>query len=83
MGKTGKFTDYELLLTKQCELANLLDERRCLKEKAKTEGYVTIPRSLCKSRIHSLRLELNDIMSRIEKACETYSVDEKGESWYE
>lgn len=59
-----KISDFELLKLLQSELIEILVERK------KTEKWFA--RSCCKAKIHRLRLQIQDVMIRIENKCDTY-----------
>ena len=65
-------SDFELLKSLQEELIGALKERK------KTDCY--FPRSCSKAKIRRLRLQIQDVMFRIEQKCETYYKDGK-EKW--
>ena len=65
-------SDFELLKALQEELIATLKERK------KTDHYFS--RSCCKAKIHRLRLQIQDVMLRIEQKCESYYKDGK-EKW--
>nr|DAD78981.1 MAG TPA: hypothetical protein [Siphoviridae sp. ctv4j104] len=66
-------SDFERLNCLQEELNAVLNERMNIK------GY--IPKTCCKAKIHRLRLELNEVMLRIEHACNGYYKTK--ETWYD
>lgn len=67
-------SDFELLITLQNEL------RATLKQRAKlTEKWV--PRECSKAKIHRLRLQIQEVMLRIERAC-LGSYLYKKEAWH-
>lgn len=66
-------SDFERLNCLQEELNSALNERMNIK------GY--IPKTCCKAKIHRLRLELNEVMLRIERACDGYYKTK--EIWYD
>lgn len=68
----AKMGDFELLKALQCELIKTLEERK------KSERW--FPRSCCKAKIRRLRLQIQDVMFRIERKCESYYKDGK-EDW--
>ena len=68
----AKISDFELLKALQSELIKTLEERKKI-----TKWF---PRSCCKAKIRRLRLQIQDVMCRIEQKCETYYKDGK-EDW--
>lgn len=66
-------SDFERLNCLQEELNAVLNERMNFK------GY--IPKTCCKSKINRLRLELNEVMLRIERAC--CGNYKNKETWYD
>lgn len=66
-------SDFELLKTLQKELIDTLKERK------RTKCW--IPRSCCKAKIHRLRLQIQEVMLRIERKCKTYYKSEDKETW--
>lgn len=54
-------SDFELLKYLQNELVEVLNERK--------KVVTNIPNSCCKSKIHRLRLEIQEVMLRIERKC--------------
>lgn len=67
-----KTSDFELLKTLQSELIEVLEERK------KTEHWIS--RSCCKAKVHRLRLQIQEVMFRIEQKCDSYYKDGK-EKW--
>lgn len=67
-----KLSDFDLLRHLQNELIEVLNARKQVKE--------YIPTSCCKAKIRRLRLEIQEVMLRIERKCETYWKDGK-EEW--
>ena len=68
-----KLSDFELLKALQIELVETLNERKKISK--------WIPRSCCKAKIRRLRLQIQDVMFRIEQKCEgNYKGDDK-EEW--
>ena len=66
--------DFTLLKTLQRELIRTLELR-----KAAVGGYIV--RSFCKAKIHRLRLQIQEVMRRIEDSCDScYEVRKEG--WY-
>ena len=55
-------TDFELLKGLQSELIETLEERKTVKK--------WIPRTCCKAKIRRLRLQIQEVMLRIEMKCE-------------
>ncbi len=68
----ARISDFELLKSLQNELIETLEERK------KTDTYFS--RSCCKAKIRRLRLQIQDVMFRIERKCETYYKNGK-EDW--
>lgn len=68
----AKMSDFELLKALQSELIKTLEERK------KADRW--FPRSCCKAKIRRLRLQIQDVMFRIEQKCESYYKDGK-EDW--
>lgn len=68
----AKTSDFEMLKYLQNELVNILEERK------KTDRW--FPRSCCKAKVHRLRLQIQDVMCRIEQKCDTYYKNGK-EDW--
>lgn len=64
-------SDFDLLKTLQQELITTLESRR------KAE-YLT--HDVCKAKINRLRLQINEVMLRIERACDSYCV-KRPEAW--
>ena len=60
----AKISDFELLKLLQSELVEILIERK------NTEKWFA--RSCCKAKIHRLRLQIQEVMLRIENKCDTY-----------
>lgn len=58
-----KMSDFDLLKYLQEQLVNVLNERKSIEK---------IPNSCCKAKIRRLRLEIQDVMLRIERKCETF-----------
>lgn len=56
-------SDFELLKHLQNEMLELLAERKL--------KAAWIPRNLSKARLHRLRLEIQEVMLRIERKCES------------
>ncbi|MBO5715241.1 MAG: hypothetical protein J6S23_02465 [Clostridia bacterium] len=65
-------SDFELLKNLQNELIKTLEERR--------EVIGFIPRACSKAKIHRLRLQIQEVMLRIENKCEGLSRISK-EKW--
>lgn len=65
-------SDFELLKALQNELIETLKERK------KVEKY--FPRTCCKAKIHRLRIQIQEVMLRIESKCEGFYKYEK-EKW--
>ncbi len=68
-------SDFDLLLTLQKELTDTLKLRTRI-----SDGW--IPSTLSKSKIRRLRLQIQEVMLRIERACQTTYIHGK-ESWHE
>lgn len=66
-------SDFELLKNLQKELIDTLTER------AKVKDW--IPRSCGKTKIHRLRLQIQEVMLRIERSCEGYYKSCSKEKW--
>lgn len=67
-------SEFELLKALQNELIRTLEER------SKTKDYEN-PRSVCKTKIRRLRLQIQEVMLSIEKQCNNaYKLSE--EAWY-
>lgn len=69
----AKMSDYELLKVLQTELVNTLDERKKITK--------WIPRYCCKAKIRRLRLQIQDVMFRIEQKCEGSFKGNGKEAW--
>lgn len=67
-------SDFELLIALQTELTVTLKQRAKL-----TEPWV--PRELSKAKIHRLRLQIQEVMLRIERACAGSCIYKK-ETWH-
>ena len=65
-------SDFELLKALQKELIKTLQERK------KCNRW--FPRSCCKAKIRRLRLQIQDVMFRIEQKCDSYYKNGK-EDW--
>lgn len=65
-------SDFDLLKCLQKQLVEVLNERQKLKD--------WIPNSCCKAKVRRLRLEIQEVMLRIERECETFMKDGK-ERW--
>lgn len=68
----AKTSDFELLRALQSELIKTLEERK--------KSECSFPRSCCKAKIRRLRLQIQDVMFRIEQKCDSYYKDGK-EDW--
>ena len=55
-------SDFELLKALQSEFIFILEERKKVKK--------WIPRICCRAKIHRLRLQIQEVMLRIERKCE-------------
>ena len=64
---------FELLKALQKELIDTLKERK------RTKMYFS--RSCCKAKIHRLRLQIQEVMLRIEQKCEGYYRGDDKEAW--
>ena len=58
-------SDFDLLISLQEELRNTLEERK----RVVNVGYF-VPHSCCKAKIRRLRLQIQEVMLRIENRCE-------------
>ena len=67
-------SDFELLKALQSELIATLEERKNL-----SSGY--LPRTCCKEKIHRLRLQIQEVMLRIEQKCDSPSYSKRKEAW--
>ena len=67
-------SDFDLLLALQKELTDTLKLRARI-----SNGW--IPLTLSKSKIHRLRLQIQEVMLRIERACQGTYISGK-ESWH-
>lgn len=68
----AKISDFELLKLLQSELVKTLEERK--------KSGQWICRSFCKAKIRRLRLQIQEVMLRIEQKCEGWYKDGK-EDW--
>lgn len=66
-------SDFEILKALQSELIFTLEERKEVKK--------WIPRTCCKGKIHRLRLQLQEVMLRIERKCGGYYKGGEPEEW--
>ena len=66
-------SDFELLKTLQSELISILEERKKAKK--------WIPRTCCRAKIHRLRLQIQEVMLRIERKCEGNFKRVEWEGW--
>ena len=66
-------SEFELLKNLQLELVNTLEKRR------KSEGKY-VQREFCRAKIRRLRLEISEVMLRIERKCVHSFLFEK-EKW--
>lgn len=71
---SNKHSDFELLRALQEELIDTLKERKSI-----TSGY--IPRTCCKGKIRRLRLQIQEVMLRIEQKCDSPYYRKDKESW--
>lgn len=67
-------SDFDLLLALQKELTDTLKERARI-----TDAWV--PNNLSKAKIHRLRLQIQEVMLRIERSCEGFYIRKK-EAWH-
>ena len=65
-------SDFELLKALQEELATTLEAR-------KTSEQLT--HNVCRTKIRRLRLQISEVMLRIERKCTSYIIMDK-EGWY-
>lgn len=68
-------SDFELLQALQSELIFILEERKKVKK--------WIPRTCCRAKIHRLRLQIQEVMLRIERKCNGWFKGENPEEWEE
>lgn len=69
-----KTSDFELLIALQNELINILEERKSSKK--------WISKCCCKAKIRRLRLQIQEIMFRIENKCTAlYKNENEKEGW--
>lgn len=68
-------SDFELLKALQSELINTLEERKKLGPNNR------IPRTCCKDKIRRLRLQIQEVMLRIEQKCESPYYRKDKEDW--
>lgn len=66
-------SDFELLKTLQSELISILEERKKVKK--------WIPRTCCRAKIHRLRLQIQEVMLRIEQKCAGSFKSVEWEEW--
>ena len=66
-------SDFELLKHLQNEMLELLLERKL--------QSAWIPKKLSKARFRRLRLEIQEVMLRIERKCESYYKNGREEAW--
>ncbi len=67
-------SDFDLLVTLQNEFIAILDKRACI-----INDWV--PRAVSKAKIHRLRLQIQEVMLRIENTCEGSYIQGK-EVWH-
>ncbi len=67
-------SDFDLLLALQKELADTLKKRAQIMNE-------WVPCNLSKAKIHRLRLQIQEVMLRIERACEGGYISKK-EAWH-
>lgn len=67
-------SDFELLKALQNELIATLEERKKI-----TSGY--LPRTCCKGKINRLRLQIQEVMLRIEQKCDSPYYSKSKEAW--
>lgn len=68
-----KMSDFEMLKALQKELVYILNQRKNIK------GWM--PRACCKAKINRLRLQLQEIMLRIERKCGGCEYKDRQEKW--
>lgn len=69
-----KTSDFELLIALQNELINILEERK------NSKGWIS--KCYCKTKIRRLRLQIQEVMFRIENKCTTwYKNENEKEGW--
>ncbi len=68
----AKISDFDMLQILQSELVKVLNERKSVEK--------WFPRSCCKAKVHRLRMQIQEVMVRIESKCETYYKNGK-EDW--
>lgn len=66
-------SDFEILKALQSEFIFTLEERK------KVKGW--IPRTCCRAKIHRRRLQIQEVMLRIEHKCWGSFKRAEGESW--
>lgn len=66
-------SDFELLKALQSELIFILEERKKVKK--------WIPRTCCRAKIHRLRLQIQEVMLRIERKCAGSFKSVEWEEW--
>lgn len=68
-------SDFELLKILQKELIDTLTER------GKVKKHNFFPRTCCNAKIHRLRLQINEVMLRIERKLDSFYKDSEYEKW--
>lgn len=68
-------SDFELLKALQSEMINTLEERK------KLDSTNCIPRTCCKEKIRRLRLQIQEVMLRIEQKCDPSYYRKDKEDW--
>lgn len=68
-------SDFDMLQALQIELFHTLKKRSEL-------SGADVPKNLSKAKIRRLRLQIQEVMLRIERACDGFYIDKKGESWH-
>lgn len=66
-------SDFELLEALQTELISTLEERKKVKK--------WIPNTCCRAKIHRLRLQIQEVMLRIERKCKGSYKGVEWEGW--
>ena len=66
-------SDFEILKALQSEFILTLEERKKVKK--------WIPRTCCRAKIHRLRLQIQEVMLRIERKCEGSFKRAECEGW--
>lgn len=77
-------SNYEKFFQITDELKMVLEDRIKLKENTRADRYNPISRKCCKAKIRRLRLDLAQVLLRIEEQCETGCFNPTGkEPWNE